>query len=252
MPTTTPLTDAINALTRYANETTGASDTTLSDAVGTLVAGYGGGGGSNIMKWKASRSTFFGLQGLYDVAGVELDYDGKANNTPAHNYFAFNTVNGSIKLTGFTGFTGSQQNMTEFCRQSPTVNYVDFGGLAPAAMTRWFYQWNTSQNGQKQNTAVTLVNLCLDNLATNTNSFTVCDNDQKRIVSISFTGALKNSINISGWDMVNYASFESLIEHLYDYSGSGNTYTLTLGNTILTNIDQAHKDLAVARGWTLA
>lgn len=45
MPSTTPLTDAINALTRYANETTGASDTTLSDAVGTLVAGYGGGGG---------------------------------------------------------------------------------------------------------------------------------------------------------------------------------------------------------------
>ena len=45
MPNNTPLTDAINALTRYANETTGASDTTLSDAVGTLVAGYGGGGG---------------------------------------------------------------------------------------------------------------------------------------------------------------------------------------------------------------
>ena len=44
MPTATPLTDAINALTQYANETTGASDTTLSDAVGTLVAGYGGGG----------------------------------------------------------------------------------------------------------------------------------------------------------------------------------------------------------------
>ena len=44
MPTTTPLTDAIQALTTYANETTGASDTTLSQAVATLVAGYGGGG----------------------------------------------------------------------------------------------------------------------------------------------------------------------------------------------------------------
>lgn len=40
-----PLTDAINALTRYANETTGADDQTLSEAVGTLVAGYGQGGG---------------------------------------------------------------------------------------------------------------------------------------------------------------------------------------------------------------
>lgn len=42
----TPLTDAINALTTYANSVTGASDTTLSDAVDTLVDGYGGGGGS--------------------------------------------------------------------------------------------------------------------------------------------------------------------------------------------------------------
>lgn len=37
----TPLTDGINALTAYANETTGASDTTLSDAVGRLCEGYG-------------------------------------------------------------------------------------------------------------------------------------------------------------------------------------------------------------------
>ena len=46
----TPLTDAINALTRYANETTGASDTTLSEAVNTLVEGFGKGGG---VLWKS-------------------------------------------------------------------------------------------------------------------------------------------------------------------------------------------------------
>ena len=38
----TPLTDSINALTTYANDVTGASDTTLSDAVHTLGSGYGG------------------------------------------------------------------------------------------------------------------------------------------------------------------------------------------------------------------
>ena len=37
----TPLTDSINALTAYANEVTGGSDTTLSDAVHTLASGYG-------------------------------------------------------------------------------------------------------------------------------------------------------------------------------------------------------------------
>ena len=42
----TPLTDSINALTQYANEITGASDTNLSDAVYTLAQGYGGGSSS--------------------------------------------------------------------------------------------------------------------------------------------------------------------------------------------------------------
>ncbi len=42
----TPLTDAINALTTYANSVTGASDTNLTDAVHTLADGYGQGGGA--------------------------------------------------------------------------------------------------------------------------------------------------------------------------------------------------------------
>lgn len=58
MPTT-PLTDAIEALTRYANETTGASDTTLSDAVGTLAAGYGGGGGSSELLYNTGGKCFY-------------------------------------------------------------------------------------------------------------------------------------------------------------------------------------------------
>lgn len=43
MSTTTPLTDRINALLTYSNEITGQNDTTLSDAVAHLTAGYGGG-----------------------------------------------------------------------------------------------------------------------------------------------------------------------------------------------------------------
>lgn len=41
------LTSRIQALTSYANEVTGASDTTLADAVATLADGYGSGGVSN-------------------------------------------------------------------------------------------------------------------------------------------------------------------------------------------------------------
>ena len=48
MPSTTPLTDAINALTTYANTVTGQNDPDLSSAVATLAAGYGGGGGVTV------------------------------------------------------------------------------------------------------------------------------------------------------------------------------------------------------------
>jgi hypothetical protein len=43
-----PLTDAIDALTAYANSVTGESDTNLPDAVRTLADGYGQGGGDSI------------------------------------------------------------------------------------------------------------------------------------------------------------------------------------------------------------
>lgn len=61
----TPLTDSINALTTYANEVTGASDTTLSDAVYSLASGYGGGSTSNIV-----TGTFKGT-----TTGAAMDVD---------------------------------------------------------------------------------------------------------------------------------------------------------------------------------
>ena len=60
----TPLTDSINALTAYANETTGASDTTLSDAVGRLCEGYGGSDAFVI------QSIASGLNGLFEVTST--------------------------------------------------------------------------------------------------------------------------------------------------------------------------------------
>ena len=89
---TTPLTDAINALTTYANETTGASDTTLSDAVGTLVAGYGGGGGSGeeYAQFKATPSET-ALSFQYDAGSFTLGtyyalyvYSTHSGNDPSH------------------------------------------------------------------------------------------------------------------------------------------------------------------------
>lgn len=69
MATTTPLTDAINSLTTYSNSVTGASDTDLSSAVATLVAGYGGGGTSNFV-----TGTFTGASG--GALNIDTGYSG--------------------------------------------------------------------------------------------------------------------------------------------------------------------------------
>lgn len=65
MASTTPLTDAINALTTYANEVTGAQDKDLSSAVATLAEGYGQGdetsaivgSSTEFIKWTGGSST---------------------------------------------------------------------------------------------------------------------------------------------------------------------------------------------------
>lgn len=65
----TPLTDAIEALTTYANEVTGASDADLSAAVATLAAGYGGG--------SAASGTFTPTENVRSI--VISDAIGKTN-----------------------------------------------------------------------------------------------------------------------------------------------------------------------------
>lgn len=86
---TTPLTDAITALTTYSNTVTGASDTDLSSAVATLAAGYGqGGGGEDTLK------------ALLDNTLTDFEYSGSGVIT--QGLFSNKTTLKNIKLSGVT------------------------------------------------------------------------------------------------------------------------------------------------------
>lgn len=112
---TTPLTDAIEALTRYANETTGASDTTLSDAVGTLVAGYGGGGGGDPSHWV--RPSEWPDYSQLDISQEEAIYFTYVANTP--NSF----VGLNITATGtYTAQVGTLENGTYTALSTDTLS----------------------------------------------------------------------------------------------------------------------------------
>ena len=69
----TPLTDAIVALTTYANTVTGASDTTLSDAVDTLTSGYGTGASLEFLKTVTLSEGVNNL--ILDVSDLTSEYN---------------------------------------------------------------------------------------------------------------------------------------------------------------------------------
>ena len=85
----TPLTDSINALTTYANEVTGQSDTNLSDAVHTLASGYGQGGGITqgieVVTDSSGKITDYILHGFEEVPPLLLNYIGY-NRSSADGY----------------------------------------------------------------------------------------------------------------------------------------------------------------------
>jgi len=91
----TPLTDSINALTAYANEITGASDTTLSDAVYSLVEGYGQGGGVSITDGMVITE--------WDAAGTRPKAVEIYGNVPIYMFGHYNNASSlGINLTSVT------------------------------------------------------------------------------------------------------------------------------------------------------
>lgn len=88
----TPLTDAINALTTYANGITGKSDTNLPDAVRSLAEGYGG--GSSGLEYE---------EGTYTAEADSRPQISFANShTRAPNIIVFADVSANVCATGLT------------------------------------------------------------------------------------------------------------------------------------------------------
>lgn len=79
--------------------------------------------------------------------------------------------------------------------------------------------------------------------------------------TFNMSGALQNliiggTIGQNGFDvsesrLLTHESLMSIINALKDYSGSGQTYTITLGATNLAKLTDAEKLIATNRGWTL-
>ena len=74
-----------------------------------------------------------------------------------------------------------------------------------------------------------------------------------KLANITIKGVIaKNNFNVSYCTQLTHDSLMSIINALKDYSGSGTTYTVTLGTTNLEKLTDEEKAIATRKGWTLA
>ena len=142
MPTQTPLTDAINALTTYANTVTSASDTTLSDAVATLAAGYGGGGGGNedailertLISLTNNSITTLGNGALYDYSSLTSVTFGSVTTVEA-NAMAYCSGITSLSDANFPSLTRVKDSSFAYMTGLQTINLTSTIDIASNAYT---------------------------------------------------------------------------------------------------------------------
>ena len=149
MPTTTPLTDAINALTTYSNTVTGASDTTLSDAVATLAAGYGEGGGGSYADFSAGNIKALIFHG---TEYIQTDYLGAMYvifserimpTSVTNNEHYFGCANGNNR-TDVQRNGGSQNTTNSVCASSANFGFYSIPTNEERTLMVSGYQINTS------------------------------------------------------------------------------------------------------------
>lgn len=115
----TPLTDRINALTAYSNNKTGASDTTLSDAVTRLVNGYGNEySGIECVTNSDNRITNIIFHGLTSIPAFAFNYWGYDLNSSSASA-VIPTISFATKPTHISGYAFKGAKMK-----------IDFSGLS--------------------------------------------------------------------------------------------------------------------------
>ena len=128
----TPLTDSINALTAYANEVTGGSDTNLSDAVHTLASGYGG--GENYLK--GAKCLYHLFDGATFPETLVLDFEG-ASLTRTAEYFIANVT--GVKYLTIKNLVWSNVSM-QYSFNNSSMETITFDNcvLQPVRVNRAF------------------------------------------------------------------------------------------------------------------
>ena len=144
----------------------------------------------------------------------------------------------SIDTSGVTSFSYSFYN-NQF-EGLPFIDLSNKGNENNAIATAYVFA---------NNKKLKRLEIKVSKTTTYSNSFNSCS----ALENLSVSGEIGQAgFSVSASTKLTHDSIMSIINALYNYSGSGKTYTVTLGSTNLAKLTDAEKAIATEKGWTLA
>jgi hypothetical protein len=85
------------------------------------------------------------------------------------------------------------------------------------------------------------------------NNYIYCFTNNSSLIDIQEIGTISLSgFNFSNCQLLNHDTLIRILDALYDYSDSEDTYTITLGTVNLAKLTDEEKAIATEKGWTLS
>ena len=249
MPTPDKNKAALEGLIAKANAATGGDAATVTDAVDTLIAGFGQGGGENLLDYARNINGIFNGANFGGGKDVVLDVGAKAVSAPAVNclqgVFLYTKGVKTIKLiyrapAGSSNFNDTFGNATgdnelELIDISETINRITITAMSGTFRGR---RGLKTVLGEIDASAVT--------------GFKNCFNTCSSLETIRFkSGTIKVEISFAECPSFSNDTIQSIIDGLADLTG-GTAQTLTLHATVGAKLTDAQKAAASAKNWTLA
>ena len=239
------LTEQMQALIDYSNETTGESDTTLSGAIDTLVAGYGGGSSDTLYLYPYNNSTIpeFTYTNVGSVNKVIIE----CNNI---------TITGKSFSSGLQNTSGTlevvYQNASNVIMGTSSFDYcncnlvVDCGGAKiPAGNTGGAYI------ARHRSTGYTLIIKNIDVSLCKVIGAYSGDPRSIDFYPIGTTTSDITEITCCTSTIATLDSFARFFECLYDFSGTGTTANIAIGTENYNALSADVIAIATNKGWTI-
>lgn len=183
-------------------------------------------------------------QAVFD-AGIKSEYDrfwdlhqdyGKPTGY-SNKFFAWKAANYKPKYPIIVTANSSSQSCFAYCGITDTLVDITF---SKGCDVQYFFQQCTSLK--------TVRKITCDKTSKLTSLFYNCS----ALTNVTFEGEIGYGFRVSYSSAITHDSLMSIINHLYDYSSEGGTYTMTFGATNLAKLTDAEKAIATQKGWTLA